>query len=65
MGFLTPDMPPPPPPPALGDVGRVESKKIAKKKRAKSMQDSSYAQSRRAGAVNPGYTSGTKTQQGQ
>jgi hypothetical protein len=66
MGFLTPPKPPPPPPPpASADVSRVESKKIAKRKRARGMRTSSYASSMRAGAVNPNYSTGSKTAQGQ
>lgn len=65
MGFLSPKPPPPPPPPAMPDVGRTEAKKIAKRKRKRSMKDSSYAQSTRGGAVNPNYSTGSKTAQGQ
>lgn len=67
MGFMTPDTPEPPPPPAppRQEATREEAGKVADIKEKRRVGQSSYRDSTRAGAVNPAYSSGYKTHQGQ
>lgn len=52
-------------PPPKQEVNREESERIGERERQRRIKESSYNNSIRGGAVNPAYSTGTKTQQGQ